>query len=343
MSDKGDQTTTVTLKTIAEELGVSITTVTRALNGGPKISDGTIRRVRETAERLGYVRNLDGVKLRTGQTFVIMALLGFTNEEEIGDSGSVGLLNGMHTRLSGTPYSIRAIPITIGDSGLDQVENVVRGRNADGLILDHTEPNDPRVRFLIENDMPFVTFGRTNDPQGHAFFDIDNEMASYQGTNSLIRAGYKRIALLDADSRFLFVQQRIAGYQRALADHGLTVEDDLIAEIPLEADVASGKAADLALRGADAFVCVNEMVFLGARAGVMRALGRKGHDIGFSVRSGTNIGDYFGTRVHASHYSRLKAGWHLADLLLRQIDGTTPAKCQEIVQTELRIQGGFLK
>ncbi len=343
MTGKTDGGQTVTLSTIADALGVSVTTVTRALNGGPKISEGTIKRVRDTAARLGCERNMDGVKLRTGQTFVIMALLGFTNEEEIGDSGSVGLLNGMHTRFSGTRYSVRAIPITIGDSGLEHVQRVVRGRNADGLVLDHTEPDDERVRYLLDNDEPFVTFGRTNLSDRHAYLDIDNEDAAYQGTNSLIRAGHRRIALLDANPSFVFVQQRLNGYRRALRDHGLPVDESLICHLSQEADVASGKAAALAKQGADAFVCVNELVFLGARAGVMRTLGAAGLNIGFSVRSGTSIGDYVGTMVYASHYSRLKAGWHLADLLLRRIDGAPPQTCQDIVRTKLRIQGGFLK
>lgn len=342
MAGKDEPAQTVTLKTIAHELGVSVTTVTRALNGGPKISQGTVKRVQEAARRLGYVRNLDGVKLRTGQTFVIMALLGFCNEEEIGDSGSVGLLNGMHMRFSGTPYSVRAIPITIGDSGVEHVQHVVRGRNADGLVVDHTRPGDKRVRYLLDNDIPFVTFGRTDFAEHHAFLDIDNERAAYQGTSSLIQAGHRRIAILDADPQFLFVQQRLKGYRQALEDHGLEVDKALICHLSLEADVASGMATDLAARGADAFVCVNELVFLGARAGVMRSMGPAGLKVGYSVRSGTNIGDYIGTPVHACYYSRVKAGWHLADLLLRRIDGAPPHACQAIVNTELRLQGGFL-
>ena len=81
-----------TMKTLAQSLGVSVTTVARALKDGHKIGPEMIRKVRETADRMGYVRNLEGAKLRTGKTFVVMAFLGFSQEEEVGDSGSVGLL-----------------------------------------------------------------------------------------------------------------------------------------------------------------------------------------------------------------------------------------------------------
>lgn len=82
----------VTMKTIAKEPGVSVTTVARALKDGHKVGPEMVGKVREVADRLGYVRNLDGAKLRTGKTLVAMAFLSFTEQEEIGDLGSVGLL-----------------------------------------------------------------------------------------------------------------------------------------------------------------------------------------------------------------------------------------------------------
>lgn len=328
---------TVTLKTIADELGVSISTVARSLKDGHKISPSMIEKVRETADRLGYVRNMDGVKLRTGQSFVIMALLGVTDEEEIGDSGSVGLLNGLHARFSETEYSIRTIPVTIGDTGLDAVMDVVRSRNSDGLVLDHTEPDDPRVAFLLERDIPFVTFGRTDRADAHAYFDIDNEYAAWQGTKALIEAGYRKIACLDADPKFAFVQQRMQGYARALAEQGLPLDRALIKHTPLDAGRVRDMAEHLSRQGVDAFLCVNELVFLGARAGARRAAGDAADQMGFSVRTGTNFAEYLGTPVYASHLSRVEAGRTLADLLLRRLEGAPIAQCQTVVKTELRI------
>jgi len=341
VAPRGETHQSVTLKTIADELGVSVSTVARALKDGHKISPAMIEKVRVTADRLGYVRNLDGVKLRTGQTFVIMALLGITHEEEIGDSGSVGLLNGLHTRFAQTSYSLRTIPITIGDNGLDAVKEVVRGRNADGIVLDHTAPDDPRVKFLLENDIPFVTFGRTDLSDRHAYFDVDNAHAAWQGTKALLDAGYRRIALLDADPKFTFVQQRLKGYCAAFAAQNMAVDPSLIKHVPFDAERVRDIVHDMTLSGADAFVCVNELVFLGARAGARRAAGPKADELGFSVRTGTNIAAYVGTPVYASYLSRVQAGWTLADLLLRRIAGAQIGECQDMRSTELRVHSGM--
>lgn len=326
----------VTLKTIAAELDVSVTTVARALSGGERISPSMVKKVQVCAERLGYVRNLDGVKLRTGKTFVLMAFLNIPTEEEIGDSGSVGLLNGIHNRLSDSDYAIRTVPVTMQCSGLEMIKKIVNGRNADGIILDHTTPEDPRVKYLLQAQIPFVTFGRTNCSKLHAYFDLDNEYAAYQGTKEMINQGYKRIALLDADFAYTYVSQRVTGYRRALEEAGLAYDAALVRHMEQEAPLALAAAADLLTQGVDAFVCVTEQVFMGARAGVHQSLGDKAYKIGFSLRSGTNICAYLNSKISTSFYSRATAGWNLADILLKQIEGAPLNQCQNIAKTTLR-------
>jgi len=331
----------VTLKTIAEELGVSVTTVGRALKGGERISDDMVAKVKEAANRLGYVRNLDGMKLRTGQTFIVMAFLSFSTEEEIGDSGSIGILNGVHQRFAGSEYAVRAVPIAMEENGLEKIKEVVKGRNADGIILDHTVPQDARVDYLMAQNLPFVTFGRTERAQDHAHFDLDNEFAAYQGTKSLIDQGFRRIALIDADNRYFFVGKRLDGYRRALFEAGIEFDPARVRNIELDATAARDAAMDLATRGADAYVCVNELVFLGARAGVRRKLGAAADKAGFALRSGTNLGAYIGTPLNTSFFSRQEVGWNLADLLLKRIAGDPVSDCQRICKTELRIHDGL--
>lgn len=329
----------VTLKSIAAEMGVSVTTVARALKDGHKIGPEMIRKVRETADRMGYVRNLEGAKLRTGKTFVVMAFLGFSQEEEVGDSGSVGLLNGIHQRLSGTDYAVRLAPAEAGRPMLDRLQQVVRGRLADGVILDHTEVLDARVKYLLEADFPFVTFGRTELAAEHSWFDIDNEFAAWQGTDALLRDGHRRIALIDGDLRHTFVRQRLCGYERALGAYGLAQDPGLRHHAEPAADTARQAAAGLLDRGATAFVCVNELAFLGARAGVRDRLGADAGRIGFSLRAGTNLASYVASRTHASHFSRRQAGAELAGLLLRRIEGAAPQDCQKLERTRLVTTG----
>ena len=329
----------VTLKTIANELGVSVTTVARALKDGHKIGPETVRKVRETADRLGYVRNLEGAKLRTGKTLIAMALLDFADEEEIGDSGAVGILNGFHKCFAGTDYAVRAVPAPRDGSVLERIREVVWGRLADGVIFDLTELQDARVRYLLEADFPFVTYGRTELFSEHAWFDIDNEFAAWQSTDALLRDGCRRIALIDGDHRYTFVRQRLRGYERALREHGIEPDTTLRHHSILAADIARDAAGPLLDRGVDGFVCANELTFLGARAGVRDRIGDDVQQIGFALRSGTSIGKYVATKVHASHYSHVSTGRALAELLLKRIGGEDPRDCQHLARTTLVTTG----
>jgi len=331
------QRKTVTIKTIADHLGVSSTTVARSLKDGRKISPEMIAKVRQAADELGYVPNLDGVKLRTGKTFVLMSFLSFPPDEEIGDSGSVGLLNGIHQRCAETHYSLRAVPVEIGQSAMNQLQQVVFGRNADGIILDHTQPQDERVKFLLEHDVPFVTFGRTELYTPHPYFDIDNEFAAFQGTAAMVDKGKTRICLLDGSNEYAFVQQRVRGYRAALEKAGLPFDPRLLQHMRLEPQAAREAAHRMvAEHGADAFVCLNELILLGARAGVRMHGEDRLAQTAFSMRSGANIGEYLGTSISSSYYSRVKAGWKLADFLLKRIDGAPVETVQEIVRTDLK-------
>jgi LacI family transcriptional regulator len=110
----------------------------------------------------------------------------------------------------------------------------------------------------------------------------------------------------------------------------------MVRHIAPEADVARKEARALTARGADAIVCVNELVFLGARAACCDALRRDPNAIGFSVRAGANIGEYLGTSMTASYFSRFEAGWNLADLLFRRIKGAAMAACQIVAKPVLR-------
>jgi len=321
------------MKTIAEHLDVSLSTVARSLKDGDRISPETVARVRAAAVELGYVRNLDGVRLRTGRTFVLMAFLSTAPEQEIGDSGSVGLLHGIHRRIATTDYAVRTVPIEHGEDGLEQLQAVVSGNLADGVVLDHTRPQDRRVRYLLEAGVPFVTFGRTELFSEHPHFDLDNEHTAHRETLALVERGARRIGFLNANGEYTFARQRLAGYRRALHESGIAFDDELVRSLAIDARESRVAGRDLVERcGADGLVCVNDIVMLGARAGV-RELGLDAlRRTGIAFRTGTNIADYLGTPAMASYYSRSEAGWHLAELLLGAVDGKPVEDLQQVVR-----------
>ena len=210
------------------------------------------------------------------------------------------------------------------------------GHRGDGVIIDHIEPDDPRIALLDRLGTPFVTFGRTGPDAAHAYFELDNHHAAYQGTAALIARGFRRPALVEASPDLNFARERVAGYRAALAEAGLPFDPTMVLHCPTDAAAIRLATRTLALtRHPDAWVCSNEIFLFGTLAGA-RDAGQPIGNTGFSARTATNIGAYLGVPLTAAHYPREQAGWHLADLLLARIDGTAPDRLQRIDRPELR-------
>ena len=148
-----------TLKTIAFMTGLGVTTVSRALKDAPEIGEETRRRVQLVARQVGYRPNRAGVRLRTGKTNVISLVL--NTEEQIGGFVS-DMIYGISEHLAQTPYHLIVTPYSRTNDPLEPVRYVVETGSADGIIISRTEPDDKRVRYMLERGFPFATHGRTD-------------------------------------------------------------------------------------------------------------------------------------------------------------------------------------
>lgn len=327
----------VTLKQLAAHLDLSVTTVARSLRDGYKTSAETVSRVRNAARDLGYVRNLDGLRLRTGRSLTLLAILGTADDTEVGDPGAEGLLTGMRRRLAGTDYSLASHPVLLSERGPQVLDSIIKDRSCDGVIFDHIEPDDARIALLTERGIPFVTFGRPAPAAPHPWFEIDNIHAAHQGAADLITRGHRRIALIEADSRLNFAAERVEGYHKALGQARMPVDPDLIHHLPTDAaKVREAVRAIMQDQKPDAFLCSNEIFLLGTIAGARDSASKPLSDIGFSFRAATSLGAYLGLRLSASHYPRHAVGWQLADLMLRRLKGQPQESLHRLVQCELR-------
>src|ERR1044071_5039907 len=137
------------IKTIATELGLSISTVSRALKGDALVTAETRNRVNEVAVRLGYRRDFRGVNLRTGKTYTLCALQTSIYSVDFCDPANTHLIQGLIAGTSGSDFKVVILPVDSQDGTLAALQQLGADGRFDGFILDHTEPQDPRVRFLV--------------------------------------------------------------------------------------------------------------------------------------------------------------------------------------------------
>ena len=212
MSDdiQGDKPT---LRTLSQETGFAVATVSRALAGDPRIAATTRETVSAAATRLGYVPDRAARRLRTGRTQVISLLLN-TQHEFLGFTHE--FLSGITEVLAGTGYSVTVVPDSPGEDRLAPVRTILRNNLADGLLFTRTEAFDPRVRLLMEADFPFVSHGRTEFTTPHPWVDYDNEAFARQAVQHLVSKGRRRISLVLPGDQFTFTQHLRYGFLSAV-------------------------------------------------------------------------------------------------------------------------------
>lgn len=316
---------------LAKDLGLSISTVSRALNGYDDVSRETRERVFARAKEIGYRPNPGARRLKSGITSAIGVILpaaGSTGQAV--DSMYSSLLGGVATETEQAGYHLLATPQTRNDPAREAAlyENFIKGSWVDGIVIVRTRVHDPRIDLARKARMPFVTYGRTDSKEPYAWVDTDNETAFYLATTRLLDFGHRRIALINGPEEYFFAQLRERGYKRAFSERGLVPDPAWV----LHGDVTetSGHALcrSLLIRNPapTAFACATDAMAFGAIAACREAGLAVGSDvsvIGYGNSSASAFCDPPLTTVeHQVFENGRHVGQALIKLLRREI---TPA------------------
>ena len=279
-----------TQKTIAELTGLAVTTVSRALQGDPKIALSTREQVAKVADEIGYVPDRAAQRLRTGKTKVISLILN-PHDEILGFSNS--LIAGLSQALKGSDYHLTIMPSFAEDDEMDPIRRVVRNGLADGIVLTRTRTLDERIRYLLEKGFPFISHGRTDFSQPHSYVDFDNEAFAYASVMRLAEKGCRKLAILLPRDSFTFHQHMQYGFMRAIRETGLdyVIPRDLFLDASPE-DIrhwVHGLYAEQGPAPVDGFICPGEASYLALFA-ALRELGRhRGVDYDAVVKTNSTI------------------------------------------------------
>ena len=211
------------LKQLSELLELSQTTISRALNGYPEVSERTRLKVLEAARRHGYTANSNARKLATGRAGSIGYVLPVGRNVDL-DPHFVEFLSGMgeHALLRKVDLSLTPAPF---EQESEAYHRIAASRSVDGVYLSSMRNDEQRIALVRELRIPFLAHGRALDPsEGYACVDIDNEGAFYDATRLLLQLGHRRLAYINGDTDFTFAVHRLNGVHRAMSAHGLPIE-----------------------------------------------------------------------------------------------------------------------
>jgi LacI family transcriptional regulator len=215
------------LKELASELGLSQTTVSRALNGYPEVSESTRQRVNEAAGRLGYRPNASAIRLATGHVGAIGVALPLERSLHFGPHVSE-FLSGIGERMAQDEIDILVSPISADDE-IPVYRRLAASKRVDAVVLSAPTPDDPRLQLLTDLGMPFVLHGRVELDLPYAWLDIDNEGAFHRATSHLLDLGHRRIGMINGPGEQTFAIHRERGFRAALLERGITPDPRFIA------------------------------------------------------------------------------------------------------------------
>ena len=269
------------LRQLAEHLGLSQTTVSRALNGYPEVAEETRRRVLAAAERHNYHPNTRAKSLATGRSMTIAHVIPISDRHEMVNPIFADFIAGASESYLPRGYDISLT--VVGDTDQEQLYRDIAARgSADGVIVHAPRVRDSRIGLLNDLGLPFVVHGRASEIDlPYSWVDVDNKRAFRRAVEFLADLGHRRVALINGLETMDFATRRRAGFTEGLVARGITPDPALMRSDEMTESYGFTAATELLALPAPptAFVAASTISAFGIRRALDEAGLRIGRDI----------------------------------------------------------------
>lgn len=306
----------ITIKDVAKEAGVSIGTVSNALNGNRGINPETKQRVMDAINKLNYIPNLNGRYLKAGTT---KTLGFFTNS--ISGPYFCSLMDAMCRQCETRGYNLNVF-ITKDSSVI--MGNIL-GKNLDGvLIYEDTTVNEAEIRTFEKEGIKVVFLDREVCKQGVSSVLFDSFKEGYEATKHLINLGHRRIAFIECVDEVTDSLRRKQGYKAAMKECNLPMDENLIIQGAFEEEYTYNAIKSFVrLRSAelpDVFLAGNDLSAIGC----IKALQSDGYqvpeDISVMGFDDIDIAQYFSPSLTTVRNPIARQGRLAVDTLIDMIE-----------------------
>lgn len=338
----------VTIKDIARELGISPSTVSRALKDHPDISVQTKKAVNELAEKLNYQPNIVALNLRQKKTntigVIIPEIVHFFFSTVISGIEDVAYTAGYNVILAQSNESYQR--------ELTDLKALFNSR-VDGMLISISREttNFDHIESIISKGVPIVFYDRMYNSPTSSKVIVDDYAGAKEGVNHLIEQGCKRIAHLNGAPNLMISIDRLRGYKDALEENGMKYDESLVASVP-SGTFEEGK------RGMNKLLSLNPLpdaVFAGndpMAMGAMMAIKERGlkipQDIALVGFSNWFFGELMEPSLTSIDQPGFEMGQEAARILIRQIEmkdkeDFEPQAEIKVLKTRLVIRNSSLK
>lgn len=328
------------LRELSDQLGLSQTTVSRALNGYPEVREATRLRVVNAAAKFGYQPDARARGLATGRAKAIGHVIPQSTKHEMVNVVFADFIAGAGETYSRHGYDMMLSMVSDQDE-TQMYRNLAAKSRVDGVIVHAPLQNDLRIKLLLELGLPFVVHGRSTDvTQDYSWLDVNNKRAIERAAEFLIDLGHRRIALVNGLEQMDFALRRRAGYEVALRNHGIAPDPAIMRGEEMTEPYGHISARDM-LAMPDpptAFIASSTVIAMGIRRAVEERGLKLARDV--SIICFDDELSYFpngaGEPIFTATRSSVRAaGRRCGEMLLAQINTPTAPFVQELWEAEL--------
>jgi len=211
----------VTLKQVAVRSGVSYQTVSKVINDLGGVSDATEKRILQAIDELGYRPHHIARSLRSQRTMTIGYSWPISAPYQPNPILDQLLQSMLHAAEGRGYYLLSFSSFQDRENQIEAYGKLIDTQRVDGFVISAVEYNDPRVSYLIERDIPFVAFGRSNPEWKFPYIDVDGSLGLAMATEHLLEQGHQRIAILAWPEDSRIGSDRLEGYLQAMRSRGV--------------------------------------------------------------------------------------------------------------------------
>jgi len=306
-----------TLDKIAKELGLSKTTVSRAISGKGRISEETRARVNAFIKEINYRPSAVARSLAASRTFNVGLV--FPADSALGEMPYFQtLMTGVCDRAMEYEYDV--LIILADNDGISALKHAVRNKKIDAVMVSRCEQDSKVINFLKDASIPYIVVGDPMEP-GVPFIDHDNEGAATRMIETLIDKGITRMALIGGGENINVTHSRLAGFRQGFINRGMKADENQIYLNMHKSDRMDKVLKTAIAEGAECIVCMDDMLC----NSVLNCL----HNDGLSVPEDIKLCSFYDSNLLSTskpsitslYFDAKKLGAEGLSMLMRNLDG----------------------
>ncbi|SFF67411.1 transcriptional regulator, LacI family [Halobacillus alkaliphilus] len=333
-----------TIKDIAKAAGVSITTVSRALNGYSDVSIKTKQRIHDIAKELEYSPNALARSLVMKKTKTIGLLVSGLNRSGSKDHIVMDVLTGIHEYCGEYEYDIVLFSTSTSRQGEKTYTQLCRERRVDGVIVQGIKKDDPYLIEILNSDIPCVLVDVPAEGEKVGFVTTDNVEGAMKAIDHLVSLGHDKIAMVNGHDQAFVSQERLKGFKLGLENLEKTFHPRLVVNGDYDEAISEEKAFQLLQHHPEitAVFCASDLMAFG----VMRAARRHGlrvpEDLSIVGYDDIALASYVSPPLTTIAQDTFEMGYAAARLLVGILEETEVERIC-MVDNELKIRETTIK